>query len=673
MAGSDHPSIVIDLNEFKLHLYLRPDVEFTLHFDSPSRRFYLSLIALVVHEMKKQGQIVSIPMHKHHQLIALLNETIGGSAGSSEKKQLLSRIYRKWKDALPDLENAPLFKIVGRKKNYDVSNSKYGFSESDKDAWANLFEYRGSHEDIRLRFSINRLGIALDDVVIIYGSASKINKPDCWLQYIASLEKAKVNDQSNSVRSELQLIPEKQDRRVLESDRRAPPRKRFAMISALCVAILFFTGGWFIWKIWTSPADARLHIEKLAYPLPQKPSIVVMPFVNLSNDNATGKVVDGITGNIVTLLSKVPELFVISSTSSFVYKGKLVTVRQIAEDLGVRYVLEGSVDIKGDKVRVSVELVDAVKGHHLWTDRYDRKFEDVFGIQDEIALNVCSNLKVLLSEGEQARVVRGMTKSVEAFELYLQADVQWKLWTRQSELKARELAMQALAIDPHYTDALEMLASTHLVDARFGYGDSREDSLQAAENAINELLVLDSTNSVAYSLLGAVHLWRGEHDKAIIARKKAYTLNPNNANNITGLAWTLFAAGEPENALVLIKEAMRLNPSFPDWWLMIMEESYRLSGHYDEAIETIHEELRRLDNYFTRTRLALYYAQTGRDEEARAEIAKVLRLKSDMNLQSWKNAQFFKNKEWIERDLADLRRVGLPDQASKAGLIEKEN
>ena len=423
-----------------------------------------------------------------------------------------------------------------------------------------------------------------------------------------------------------------------------------------------------VWKFsGESSSIEPTSVEKMAFPLPQKPSIAVLPFENLGDDPTMDKVVDGITGNIITLLSKVPQLFVISRRSTFAYKDKQVKVQQMAEDLGVRYVLEGSVHKEDDKVRVTVQLVDALEGHHLWTERYDRQFDDVFGIQDEIALNVCSALRVLLSEGEQARVVRGMTRSVEAYDLYLQADVQHNLWSKESEAKARDLAQQALAIDPNYIDAWNMLIGTHLIDARFGYGESREGSLRAVEDAINKVLALDDTNSSAYGSLGQVHLWRGEHDKAIIARKKAYTLNPNNSGNIASLAWTMFASGEPEEALVLIKEAMRLNPSFPDWWLMILEESYRLSGRYDEAIETIHEELRRLDNYFTRTRLALYYAQIGRDEEARAEITQVLQLKPDMNLQIWEKAQFFKNKDWLERDLADLRRVGLPEKASPIG------
>ena len=213
------------------------------------------------------------------------------------------------------------------------------------------------------------------------------------------------------------------------------------------------------------------------------------------------------------------------------------------------------------------------------------------------------------------------------------------------------------------------MAGTHLVDARFGYSESREKSLQAAEDAGWRALSVDDTYSDAYGTLRAIHLFRGEHDKAIEMGEQALNFNPNNSNVMPGLAWTLFCSGRPEEALDLIRRAMRLNPTYPDWWLMVLEESYRLSGRYDEAIETIQEELRRLDNYFTRTRLALYYAQTGRDKEARTEISRALELRPDMNLDIWANAQFFKDQAQLERDLADLRRVGLPEKQPSSPSI----
>jgi len=155
--NAKHHPVTINLSQFRLQIDLKKRIELTVHFNSPSRRFYLSVIALVVIEMKRLGKITSIPLEGHHALLALLNDTIGGSAGSSEKENLLPRIYRKWQQALPNLEEAPLFKVLGKKKGYEDGISKsYSFTETEKDIWANLFEYKGSEENVRLKFAIHR-------------------------------------------------------------------------------------------------------------------------------------------------------------------------------------------------------------------------------------------------------------------------------------------------------------------------------------------------------------------------------------------------------------------------------------------------------------------------------------------------------------------------------------
>ena len=191
MAGNDLPSIRIDLNDFKLYIDFRHKMALSLHFNSPSRKFYLSLIALVVIEMKKRGKIVLISLEEHLDVLALLNETVGGSAGSSEKENLLPRIYRKWKHALPDLEEAPLFKILGRKKEYEGANGKtYLFTEPEKDNWANLFAYIGSDENVRLKFAIDKLGGKIDDIVITYG---ELLNEEAWGGFLAGLHGGEKN------------------------------------------------------------------------------------------------------------------------------------------------------------------------------------------------------------------------------------------------------------------------------------------------------------------------------------------------------------------------------------------------------------------------------------------------------------------------------------------------
>jgi hypothetical protein len=207
MARNAKPhSITIDLNQFKLHIELKNKIELTLHFNSPSRRFYLSVIAFIVNEMKRQGKITSIPLEGHHDLLALLNETIGGSAGSSETENLLSRIYRKWQHALPNLEEAPLFVVLGRKKGYEEGIGKaYSFAETEKDSWANLFEYKGSHENVRLKFAIDKIGATLDDIAIIYENS--LNE-EAWEKFISSLKQTKAElDRPVSEESEAATPP----------------------------------------------------------------------------------------------------------------------------------------------------------------------------------------------------------------------------------------------------------------------------------------------------------------------------------------------------------------------------------------------------------------------------------------------------------------------------------
>src|SRR4030066_1728813 len=216
MAGNTKPPpITIDLNQFKLHIELKNRIALTLHFNSPSRKFYLSVIAFVVNEMKRQGKITSIPLGGHHDLLALLNETIGGSAGSSEEENLLSRIYKKWQHALPKLEEAPLFVVLGRKKGYEEGIGKtYPFTEAEKDNWANLFEYKGSHENVRLKFAIDKIGATLNDIAILYEDSLNA---EAWERFISSLKEKKVEpDKAVSGEPEVVAPPLERRRTVLQ-------------------------------------------------------------------------------------------------------------------------------------------------------------------------------------------------------------------------------------------------------------------------------------------------------------------------------------------------------------------------------------------------------------------------------------------------------------------------
>ena len=389
------PSIQIDLNEFKLHLYLNNKTQRTLHFDSPSRRFYLSVIALVVYEMKKLGKIKYIPLREHLELLALVNESVGGAAGSSDKENLLPRIYRKWKSALPNLEEAPLFKVLGKKKEEgDGAIGKvYSFTDAEKDDWANLFEYMGSDENIRLKFAIDKMGVSLNETSIIFEDSLN---GDAWDRFISSLKK---DGEGKPEPVEENAVPEPAPAPF------SPAKKEnFAWLArnrwvVLVAAVGILAGALAICKAYLSPGIKVASVNRMQYPLPDKPSIAVLPFVNMSKDPEQEFFSDGLTEEIITSLSRSPYLFVIARNSTFKYKGRPVEVSRISEELGVQYVLEGSVRRSGEKVRITAQLIDGVKGHHLWAERFDREIKEIFTVQDEIALKIVKTLHVKMQAG----------------------------------------------------------------------------------------------------------------------------------------------------------------------------------------------------------------------------------------------------------------------------------
>jgi TolB-like protein len=216
------------------------------------------------------------------------------------------------------------------------------------------------------------------------------------------------------------------------------------------------------------PSVAPASVEKMALPLPDKPSIAVLPFVNVSDDPKQEYFCDGLTEEIITALSKVPKLFVIARNSVFTYKGKPVKVNQVAEELGVRYVLEGSIRKAGDELRITAQLIDALSGHHLWAERYDRNLNDIFAVQDDLTKKIITALQVKLTEGELVRAAARGTKNLEAYLKYLQAMVTVRQFNIESNALAKQLAQEAIALDPEYAMAYRALSTAHQMDVWLG-------------------------------------------------------------------------------------------------------------------------------------------------------------------------------------------------------------
>lgn len=686
MAYSSSAPIIIDLDQFKLHLNIQGIRQLSLHFDTPSRRFYLSVIALVVEQMRKSDNIRSVPLEDHAGVMALLNETVGGSAGSSKIEKLLPRIYRKWKDTLPDLENASLFKVIGAKKGYDDASGKiYRFDTKTKDAWANLFEYRGSRQKVRLRFSVERLGIRLEDVVIAYGNQSDTHEKRAWDRFLERLREnledkqvpstghdrsvnspefvegaeggglkttvsahdpmenrpttgnqapvePAINDPFTPIRDgEVITISAK-----VSSDQKAQ-MKRWKRSGLMLISGLFLLmAAVALWKFYLHPAfqpDSMKSETPVSPEASSEASIAVLPFANISGDPKEDYLSDGITEQIITALSKTPKMLVIARNSVFTYKGKPVMVQQVSEELGVRYVLEGSVQKSGSRLRIAVQLIDAKTGNHLWSERYDRELKDLFAIQDQITMKVIEGLRVNLTEGEQGRVYSRGTDNLNAYLKVLKAgDLILYHRSKDENALGRQMLEEAIALDPGYVNAYVLLAWTHLHDGTYGWTKTPEKSLERGLEIGQKAVSLDESSPDAHSVVGGAYRKMGMHDKALAAGERAIALAPNGAETNALHSANLLRVGRNEEALARIKKAIHLNPISPVWYFVVQGVCYRNTGQYEEAITSYKKALLLNPKYLTALYgLGFVYSTLGQNEEAITAFKKVIHLNPNYN------------------------------------------
>jgi adenylate cyclase len=652
------PSIQIDLNEFKLRLDFKNKPPLTLHFDSPSRRFYLSLIALVVHEMKKSSKIKTITLQDHFELLVLLNESIGGGAGSSNRVNLFHRIYTKWKIALPNLEEAPLFKVLGRKKEEaDGAVGKvYSFTDAEKDGWANLFEYIGSEENVRLKFAVDKLGGGLEETSIIFGNC---RNGEAWEAFIAGLKSGQPEKQK----------PVEENIAAEEPAFTSPPpseRKAFRISGyrwAILVLVIGIAAAGMIWKLYLRPGPEPVAaLNRMKYPLPDQPSIAVLPFVNLSGDPKQEFICDGMTDEIITALTKIPRLFVIARNSTFVYKGKPVKVKQVSEELGVRYVLEGSMQRTGERIRINAQLIDALTGHHLWAERYDRDLKDLFALQDEITLKILKAVDVKLTGfvysggGKYFTGPNGLNcylKMQEAMGHYLRM-------TKEDTEASRRISEEALELCPENPLLYVNLGWVYFFDFVTGNTKSPRKTLEKGLELGRKALAIDDSVSPAHSLMSALYSIKGEHEKAIAEGEQAVALVPNGWVALGNLATSLTYAGRPEEAIPVFEKAIRLNPLSPVFYHSYLAEALRMAGHFEESVSAYKKAIQLApDNYIFHSGLVVTYSLMGRDQEARAEAAEVLRLNPKFSVDFFIKTSRFKDQSETDKIVTAWRKAGL--------------
>ena len=375
---------------------------------------------------------------------------------------------------------------------------------------------------------------------------------------------------------------------------REPKQWKNAAIAVAVVLILGVAAA-AIWKFYLRPITALVEVaskkisstessEKATpLPLPEKPSIAVLPFVNISGDPKEDYLSDGITEQVITALSKTPKLFVIARNSVFTYKGKPVKVQQVSKELGVSYVLEGSVQKSGDRLRITAQLIEAKTGNHVWAEKYDRELKDIFALQDEIAMNIMTALQVKLTEGEQTRVYRRHTKNIEAYSLLLKAREHVYSHSKQGLLSAKELLKKAIALDPNYTTPYEFLAHTHLLEAQYGWSSSPAESLKRALELSQKILDLDSSNASVHGLLCYYYYLKKEYEKAVSEAAKAIALDPNDADGYGLMGVALAGEGKFNESISLYKKAIALNPIPPTWYLMSLGWVNIYTGRNHEA------------------------------------------------------------------------------------------
>jgi adenylate cyclase len=450
-------------------------------------------------------------------------------------------------------------------------------------------------------------------------------------------------------------------------EKRPEPKRGLKMALAAVTALLLVIGGGVIWKSFlsTPPPGEVASVEKMAFPLPEKPSLAVLPFDNLSGDSSQDYFSDGVTESIITALSNVSNLFVIARNSTFTYKGKPVKVQQVAEELGVRYVLEGSVQRSGDRVRITAQLIDALTGHHLWAEQYERTFGDIFALQDDITEHVTLALQVKLTEGEQARIRRGHMDNPEAYEYWLRGREIYLSFTKEANDQARKLWEKAAEMDPNNSWMWQQIGWTYYRDARFGWTDTPDQALAQAEELAQKTLAVDDSNAEAYCLMSVVYMSRRQHDKAVEYGERALALAPNFTDITATIAIPFMYSGRAEEAIELVRNAMRLSPYYPAWYLPVLGYAYRFTGQYEEAIALLEMWRARANprSALPYLFLAITYEEAGRGEEAQIAVAEVLKRKPKASIAGYLKAKTFPYKDpaEIERVIDSLRKAGLPE------------
>jgi adenylate cyclase len=406
----------------------------------------------------------------------------------------------------------------------------------------------------------------------------------------------------------------------------------------------------------TALASLGSNVPARLMAVPAKGSIAVLPFVDMSGEPGHGHFTDGLTEDIITDLSNVPGFFVIARNSTFAYKGKPTDVRQIAHDLGVKYILEGSARRSERRLRINVQLIDAADGgKHVWAERFDRDLADIFAVQDEVTRRIVETITGKLNANPTPERYR--PSNLEAYDLCVRSRNLW-LQSRDNNLECQSLLERAIAIDPHYAEAHWRLAMAQLYAWAFLNADHepyRRNALIAAKRSVE----LDPNDSSARWVLGYVLAHEGRWDEAKAELDTSLRMNPSDADAFVMMADFKFMTGQVKEALESVAMALRLNPHPPGWYYWYLGFGQVANGQYDQAVAT----LRREETYRTGSRriLAVALALSGNIEEAKAEAKYFLAANPQFSIARWIKSQPASNLQNLQCFIDGYRLAGLPE------------
>jgi adenylate cyclase len=445
-----------------------------------------------------------------------------------------------------------------------------------------------------------------------------------------------------------------------------PPRGRIPLVAgALGALAVLGLVAW--WRLAPDSAPVAPEAPRTAGELTVpgfggRPAIAVLPFENLSGDPEQEYFADGIAEDLITRLSLWRSFPVIARNSSFVYKGQAVDVKRVREELGVRYVVEGSVRRAGGRVRISAQLVDSTNGHHVWANTYDRDLADVFALQDEISAAIAAPMMGEVERAEGRQALRRDPGSLEAWGLYQRALWHYDRFTDSDNEKARALLEQALELDPYFATAYGRIAAIHYWDSALGWTDSPERSQQEVLRAARSSVGLDPRDPIGQTYLAAGLSLTGDGERARAAARRAVELNPSSTEALSFLGWMLAGGGQAEEAISLCQQSLRLDPHGPYGWLNfdVLSFAYIVAGRYAEAIETARRLTEmRPDYLWGYLYLAASFARLDRPDEAHGALEEALRVQPELSVDLVRRSLAFGDRGVVERYIAALRKAGL--------------